>query len=36
MWWDVEALDSSSAMALLPRYVSERTVAMRVEERNLQ
>jgi len=36
MWWDVEALDSSSALALLPRYVSERTVAMRVEERNLQ
>lgn len=36
MWWDVEAVDGASALALLPRYVAERTNAMRVEERDLQ
>lgn len=30
IWWDVEALDESTALDLLPPYVAERTSAVAV------
>lgn len=30
IWWDVEAACPAAALALLPRYVAERTIAIRV------
>ena len=32
MWWDVEAATAGDALALLPRYVAERTTAIRVRD----
>jgi hypothetical protein len=32
IWWDVEAIDADEALGRLPRYVAERTVAVRVAE----
>jgi hypothetical protein len=32
IWWQVEALDSDHALALLPRYVAERTAPVEVRE----
>jgi len=32
IWWTVEALSERDALALLPRYVAERTTAIRVAE----
>ncbi len=32
LWWRVEALDCSAALALLPRFVAERTTAVQVRE----
>jgi hypothetical protein len=33
IWWDVEAPDADAALAQLPRYVAERTSALRIRER---
>jgi hypothetical protein len=30
IWWDVEAATAADALARLPRYVADRTVAIRV------
>jgi hypothetical protein len=32
LWWDVEAGDEQAALALLPRFVAERSRAARVRE----
>jgi hypothetical protein len=32
IWWTVEALSETDALALLPRYVAERTTAIPVGE----
>jgi hypothetical protein len=32
IWWDVEAVDVHEALALLPRYVAERTTVVAVTE----
>ena len=32
IWWQVEALDSDHALALLPRYVAQRTAPVEVRE----
>jgi hypothetical protein len=32
LWWRVEARDVAGALALLPRFVAERTVAVEVRE----
>ena len=32
LWWRVEAADVAAALALLPRFVAERTVAIEVRE----
>ena len=32
IWWRVEAADGAAALALLPRFVAERTTAVRVRE----
>jgi hypothetical protein len=32
LWWRVKADDRAAALALLPRYVSERTSAVQVRE----
>jgi hypothetical protein len=32
MWWIVQAADSTAALAQLPPYVAERTIAERVRE----
>jgi hypothetical protein len=32
VWWRVEAADADGAMALLPRYVAERSCALSVRE----
>jgi hypothetical protein len=32
LWWRVEAPDSAGALALLPRFVAERTTAIQVRE----
>jgi hypothetical protein len=32
IWWEVDAPDESSALALLPEYVASRTVAREVSE----
>lgn len=35
MWWDVEASDLTAALTMLPRYVADRAMAIRIEEREL-
>jgi hypothetical protein len=32
IWWDVEAATASDALGQLPRYVAERTTAVRVRD----
>jgi hypothetical protein len=32
LWWRVEASDHAGALALLPRFVAERTTAIQVRE----
>jgi hypothetical protein len=32
LWWQVQATDRGSALALLPRFVAERTNAIQVRE----
>jgi hypothetical protein len=32
IWWDLDAADEDEAMSRLPRYVADRTVAVRVGE----
>lgn len=32
IWWEVEAPTEEAALAQLPRYVAERTAALRVRE----
>ena len=32
LWWRVEATDRSSALALLPRYLAERTTPIEIRE----
>jgi hypothetical protein len=32
IWWDVEAATADEALAHLPRYVAERTTAIRVRD----
>lgn len=32
IWWEVEAPDEDAALAQLPRYVAERTTALRTRE----
>jgi hypothetical protein len=32
LWWRVDALDPAGALALLPRFVAERTTAIEVRE----
>jgi hypothetical protein len=32
LWWRVDASDQAGALALLPRFVAERTVAVQVRE----
>jgi hypothetical protein len=32
LWWRVEAPDAAGALALLPRFVAERTIAIRVRD----
>ena len=32
IWWDLDAEDEDEAMSRLPRYVADRTVAVRVGE----
>lgn len=32
IWWDVEAATADEALARLPRYVAERTTAIRVRD----
>ena len=32
IWWDVEAPSEDAALAQLPRYVAERTAAVRIRE----
>jgi hypothetical protein len=32
IWWDVEAATADEALARLPRYVAQRTTAIRVRE----
>jgi hypothetical protein len=32
IWWDVEAVTAADALAKLPRYVAERTIAIRVRD----
>ena len=34
IWWEVEAPNEDAALAQLPRYVAERTAALRVRERH--
>jgi hypothetical protein len=32
LWWRVEAADRSSALALLPRFLAERTTPIEIRE----
>jgi hypothetical protein len=32
LWWRVEAVDHSSALALLPRFLAERTTPIEIRE----
>ena len=32
IWWDVEATTAAAALAQLPRYVAERTTAIRIRD----
>jgi hypothetical protein len=35
VWWTVDAADATAALALLPSYVAQRTVAAEVREVHL-
>jgi hypothetical protein len=32
IWWDLDAVDEAEAISYLPRYIAERSVALRIGE----
>lgn len=35
IWWEVDAADETDALSLLPRFVGERTIAIRVNQTDI-
>jgi hypothetical protein len=35
IWWEVDAADETNAMGLLPDYVGERTIAIRINREDI-